>query len=688
MIPTRSPQPRLSICLLGEARLVRDDLPWRGKLYDKVIALLAYLVVESNRSHPREQLAALLWPALPAEAARTNLRQTLYYLRQLFGAESDELLHASRETVRFSYSPRHCWVDVKTLTEQAPTCRDCPTTPASPPCERCLARIKARADAYQGEFLAGLSLSDAPDFDVWLDAQRHSLRGHAFSCAERLRNAYEAKGRLGPALAYAQRCVQLEPWNEAGHREHMRLLACKGQHGTAETLYDVYRDTLARDLNVEPEHLTRALFETIHRRQLEPESSPPASIGAFAGGDSDGRRQATIMCCHIDLPPGIAQHNIEQLAKARSLCAAALRRHAGHLTLGQGGYIYAYMGYPRASEHAAELAAQTALELQGRFSDRYRFRAGIHTGIILAGFDPSLPDIVGDVSTIAWRLCSRMQKSGVAVSDATRRLLHGRFRLDTLRPLAAGADSVQEAGGPMPAFRLAGMGQTTGSGDVLARPATLAGRKAELRRLNDLWTRACTGSPQFLVVRGESGTGKTRLARALLDVVDPTACVVHHMRCYPEHRHTPLYPVIALFETAMGFSMGDTVHQQRQKLDRYLALHHGAIADQARPIIMDMLSIAPGDAPVLPPRQRKLQTLEMLLTLLDNRASRQAVLLIIEDAHWLDVTSRDLLERLIGRQDRAAVLTLVTARPEFRPPWLRADSVLDLAPCPAHRTPR
>src|SRR5690606_20717356 len=173
MNPIHSPQPRLSIRLLGETRLVRDGQPWGGKLYDKVIALLAYLVAEADRSHPREHLSALLWPALPADAARTNLRQTLYYLRQVFGPEANELLHASRESVRFHYSTSHCWIDLKNLTEQAPTCSKCPTTPGSPPCEPCLARFKARADAYQGEFLAGLSLADAPDFDIWLDAQRH-----------------------------------------------------------------------------------------------------------------------------------------------------------------------------------------------------------------------------------------------------------------------------------------------------------------------------------------------------------------------------------------------------------------------------------------------------------------------------------------------------------------------------------
>ncbi len=659
---------------------MRDGQPWDGKLYDKVIALLAYLVAESERSHPREHLSALLWPALPAEAARTNLRQTLYYLRRAFGPEAGELLHASRESVRFHYSTSHCWIDLKNLTEQAPTCSRCPTTPGSPPCEPCLARFKARADSYQGEFLAGLSLADAPDFDVWLDAQRHKLRGHAFSCAERLRNAYETLGRLGPALAYAQRCVQLEPWNEAGHREHMRLLACKGQHGTAETLYDVYRDALARDLSVEPDRSTQALFETIHKREVEPEAPLQAAAEPDPPQAATGRRQATILCCHVDLAGEPADDSPEQLAGARSLCAAILRRHAGHIAQGQGGYIYAYLGYPEACENAGELAVQTAVELQARFSKQYRIRAGIHTGIILAGFDPALPDIVGDVSAGAWRLCRRLQKSGIVISDTTRRLIHDRFTVEALKPLKTDSAGAQEAGVPMPAFRLIDSRQPAGPGRTASPSTALVGRKAELRRLSDAWAQARWGNPQFLVVRGEAGIGKSRLALALRDTVPSANTVVRHLHCFPEHQHTPLYPIIALFESAMGFRVNDTRKQQRDKLDRYLAQHHGAVANEARPILMDMLAIAPDDAPVLPPRQRKLQTLDMILTLLDSRAARQTVLLIIEDAHWLDITSLDLLERLIKRQDRLALFTLVTARPEFRPAWLEGNSVFDLAP--------
>lgn len=664
---------------------MQGGAPWQGKRYDKVIALLAYLILEGERSHSREQLAALLWPSLTADAARTNLRQSLYYLRQFFSTQADSVLQADRDSARFIHVPEICSIDVKVLTEQFPTCPDCPTTPMSPPCERCLTRLKNRADAYQGEFLAGIELADAPDFDVWLDAQRQSLLGRAFSCSERLRNAYEALGRLGPAIAYAQRCVQLEPWNEAGHREHMRLLAIAGQHGTAETLYDAYRDNLARDLNVEPERTTHSLFEHIHKREIEPreEITPVQPAPVPIADASMGRRQVTILCCHIDQPTDTYVDAPELLAQARSLCATILRRHAGHLSLGQGGFLYAYIGYPQASEHAGELAVQASLELQRHFVGRYRFRAGIHTGIILAGFDPALPDIIGDVTATAWRICTRLQKSGIAISATTSVLLQDKFELEAVKPVSI-SGSTDAAGSSVPVFRLlAPASAVVRNVATTAIGTDLIGRKTELRRLKEMWERACASDPQFLVISGEPGMGKTHLADVLRRWIETSPAVVRHLHCYPERQHSPLYPVIGLLRSVMGISVDDTLAQQQHTLIHYLEQHHPAIAKQAAPLLMSMLSIATEESPVLSPRQRKLQTLDMLLIMLDSMALRHPVLLLIEDAQWLDVTSLDLLERLVHRRDKIALFTLVTARPEFKPSWLEQSAVLKLSPLKA-----
>src|SRR5690606_28987265 len=144
-----------------------------------------------------------------------------------------------------------------------------------------------------------------------------------------------------------------------------------------------------------------------------------------------------------------------------------------------------------------------------------------------------------------------------------------------------------------------------------------------LRRLRKSWQQAAAGAPQLLLIRGEAGIGKSRLALALRDFAAQTPAIVRHLHCHPEHRHTPLYPVIAMFETILDLSLDDTLALQRQKLHAYLERHYPAFAAQAEPILMALLSIAPPGRPAQPPRLRKQQTLEMLLTLLDAMAARQ-----------------------------------------------------------------
>src|SRR3546814_750457 len=147
--------------------------------------------------------------------------------------------------------------------------------------------------------------------------------------------------------------------------------------------------TLARDLNAEPEQSTHALFETIHKHGLASRYEPISGARKHPPRSKADRRQVTILCCHLDFSPGADEPGPEQLAEPRSICTAVLRRYAGHITQGHDGYIYAYIGYPKASERAGGQAARAALEIQGCFGAPYRFRAGIHTGVIVTGLDPA-----------------------------------------------------------------------------------------------------------------------------------------------------------------------------------------------------------------------------------------------------------------------------------------------------------
>jgi len=547
------------------------------------------------------------------------------------------------------------------------------------PCPDCIEHMEARLAAYRGELLAGLTVNDAPEFEAWLDAQRQRLRQQAMRLAEQLCAAYEVADKPEAALAHAQHCLQLEPWNEAAHRRHMRLLASQGQYASVQTHYDVYHASLTREFNTEPEASTRALFESTHRPGTALQAQAPRGMPPLPPLPTADRRPVTVLCCHLDMAPAPGGNESERLAESRSICAVVLRRHAGHLAQAHDGYLYAYIGYPKATELAGRQAVQAALELQACFGPPNRLRIGIHTGMVISGFDPAMPDSVGAVTEVAWHLCRRMRNGGLAVSDTTAELLQGHFSelvRRPMKPLAAGRD-----GRSVPVFRLAATTAGAGRAPQPYRGAgKLVGRRSELQRLRKLWQLATQGKPQFVVLRGTAGIGKTRLVRALRDEISRCPSRVRLLYCYPEHCHTPLYPVIALIESIIGVTADDTAASQRDKLHDYLVRQHPAMAAEVEPVLRALLSIAPPGTPVPAPRQRRRQTLDTMLMLLDSLAADHPLLLVIEDAHWLDVTSLDLLERLLQRKAPAALLTLITARDEFAPAWLTDDAMLELQP--------
>src|SRR5690554_3980509 len=384
--------PKIEIYLLGEMQVTIGGASLSGKRYAKVLALLAYLAVEAGRRHSREALADLLWPALGADEARTNLRQALYYLRRALG--DTNFLRADRTTV--GVSEDSYWLDLRAFLETDNTCPDC--TADQPPCSACLQTMARRMTLYRGEFLAGLTVEEVPEFEEWRGKQRERLHCEALGLLERLRAGHEQRGELEQALTYARRYTLLEPWDEEGQRQLMALLARNGQKGAALAQYESCREILARDLGLEPEAATYSLMERIRNDGLLPSPQKPVSATVRAN-----RRQATIVCGRFIIrgendPEIIA----EQLRTPRQLCSRLMQRHGGQLAQTHGGSFFVYFGYPIASESAAIQAVRASLQLVQEAG--VGLCIGIHTGVIVTGNDPALPDTAGVASNIAARL--------------------------------------------------------------------------------------------------------------------------------------------------------------------------------------------------------------------------------------------------------------------------------------------
>ena len=250
----------LSIRLLGPIDISLDGQRVVGFKSDKVRALLVYLAVEAGRPHRRESLAGLLWPDYTDRSAFSNLRDTLSNLRTVIHdhQSAPPLLLIAGDTIQFNTS-RTFSLDT----------RDFETLLAKPVKPAEAERWQLAVDAYRGQFLEGFSLRDTAPFEEWAIATRDRLNRLMSSALDRLADYHEERGAYEQAAGYARRQLQIDPLQEDSHRQLMRLLALGGQRSAALAEYEACRRLLQKELGVEPESKTTALYESIRNGEIE-----------------------------------------------------------------------------------------------------------------------------------------------------------------------------------------------------------------------------------------------------------------------------------------------------------------------------------------------------------------------------------------------------------------------------------
>lgn len=662
----------LKLLLLGgfDARL--NDHPVTGISYNKMRALLAYLAVEREQDHKREVLADLLWSGNDSTTARGNLRRTLSDLRRVLELPAGTVMFsASKHAIRFI---PNAYIDAMDFLGQTP----------EPPDNREAARsAEERIIAlYRGEFLAGLSVPDSPYFEDWLQIQRETMHRRALALLEQLSNRHMQIGDYSKALQFALRHTELEPWDEDAHRRAMRLYALNGQNRAAIVQYDACCRLLKKELGTLPSEETRHLADRIRNGGFVRGASQPLDVPlpqTIAQPPAE-RRQVTVLYC--ELTPAAMDDPDEAMTLLHApqvRCVEIIRRFAGHIVQTHGGGLLAYFGYPQAHEDAARRAVQAALAVTREAAHGIDIRACVHTGLIITGGDASMPDTVGKTSKLAIQLRHSAAHDDVAISRETHRIVSGYFDCISL-----GVQSLPGSALPLEIFKVVRESGARTRLDAAAQLTPLAGRKAEIAALAALWEKSAQGARHVVLIQGEAGMGKSRLLHTLKDRLAGTPHAVRELRCFPEFCQSPFHPLIAMLETTFGVEHGDTPETKFGRLATYLETHYAASAHVAVPLLTQLLSLPLGghyQAPVFSPQKQKEQTIAILLGLLQALTVQQPVLFIVEDLHWVDPSSLELLTLFIAQQTKEPILTALTARPEFVPPWSEGiQSTLALAP--------
>jgi len=388
------------------------------------------------------------------------------------------------------------------------------------------------------------------------------------------------------------------------------------------------------------------------------------------------RRQITVMFCDLvgstELSRRLDPEEYRDLLQAfRDACTDAVERYDGHVAQHLGDGVLVYFGFPRAHEDDAQRAVRSALEAQAAVAELRRrdipvsMRVGIHTGLtVVGGSEGGLA--LGDTPNIAARLQALAQPGAVVVSGATRRLLAGRFKLVPL-----GEHALKGISEAVAAFQVA-PGETDGDSPAW-RPerAALIGREQETALLLDRWERVCDREGQAMLIAGEPGIGKSRMVRALDEAL---AGVAHHrleLRCSPYYAHTPLYPVIERLPERLDWQAGDSHAVEIDKLVRFLSQLQIPLAESVGLLAVLLSRPAPAKygLPEMSPERQRRRTLETLTSIVLALARQAPALLVVEDLHWADPTTLDLIGRCIEQAPTEPLLIVLTARPEFEAPW-------------------
>jgi class 3 adenylate cyclase/predicted ATPase/DNA-binding winged helix-turn-helix (wHTH) protein len=402
------------------------------------------------------------------------------------------------------------------------------------------------------------------------------------------------------------------------------------------------------------------------------------------------RRQLTVLFCDlVDSTRLAGQLDPEDLREVihayHGVCTAVIQRFDGYIAQYLGDGLLVYFGYPQAHEDDAQRAVRAGLGMLEALSQlntrlgqergvHLAVRLGCHTGVVVVGEvgggTRQEQLALGETPHIAARLQGVAAPNTLVISAATFQLLGGFFACQPF-----GTPRLKGVTQPLAVYRVLyeSMARSRLEAAGSAGLTPLVGREQEIGVLRERWAQVKDGVGQVVLLSGEAGIGKSRLVQVLTAQVasEPQAWLTP-CQCSPYYQNTALYPWIDLLErVALRFDREESPPQKLRKLEGFL-VQYGLPLAEAVPLFAALLSL-PLTAPYAPltlsPEQQKQQTLNALLTILLRIAAQQPVLVVVEDLHWSDPSTLELLSLLVDQGPTARILTLLIFRPDFSPPW-------------------
>ncbi len=422
---------------------------------------------------------------------------------------------------------------------------------------------------------------------------------------------------------------------------------------------------------------------------VQPPPEVPAATRAAPTTESPRAERRLLTVLFADLMESTAlselldPETLRRLIRAyQEACVEETQRWEGHLAQYLGDGVLIFFGYPVAHEDGARRAVRTALGILNRVEAINRvfrseigrevgIRLGLHTGTVVVeqvvgnGLQTILA--TGEAPNIAARVQALARRNTAVLTADTYRLVAPYARCVDL-----GEQALKGLARPVRLYQL--LEERT----AIARPGALAdgltplvGRQSELVRLDELWREAVAGRPRWVLLSGEPGIGKSRLVETLVRNVNPAEARVLVCHCSPYRQNSAFAPVTEAIVRRLGLADPEPLETRLARLESWLAAH-GLPASPTVPLLAPLLDLPVGDQYPdleLTPARRRQKTLEALTAWLLAGARQKPVLCVVEDLHWADPSTLELLGMILQISGPHRLLTVLTSRSEFQPPW-------------------
>ena len=414
-------------------------------------------------------------------------------------------------------------------------------------------------------------------------------------------------------------------------------------------------------------------------------SPEPARRGEDAGlgASTAERRQLTVMFCDLvgstALSRRLDPEDLRSLMQAyQEVCRQVVDRYEGHVAQYLGDGLMVYFGWPRAHEDDAQRAVRAALEIVEEIrriqaAEPLHVRIGIGTGPVVIGEtgwgDAAVPrTAVGETPNVVARMQTLAGADQVVIAASTQRITAGSFEYEDM-----GEHTLSGIGEPLRVWRVVGESRAQNRFAAAHGPVLtpLIGRETEMTMLKNKWAQAREGEGQALLLYGQPGMGKSRIMQELCERVAKEPHLLMRYQCSQYYSNSAFYCILANLQRTARFERSDSTETRITKLEAALA-PVGVLKERLAPLYAALMSL-PLDrfAPLnMSPQKQKQETMEAMVQSVVVLARSKPVLLIIEDLHWVDPSTLEVVNATIEATRESRVLLLMTSRPEFASPWV------------------